>query len=349
MESEHFFCSGADRPYQSFNTIYIMYGTMRDQWYVLFERSFDRKSGPHTICELMQMKAEGKIRNATPIKHADGRIGGGGDSLESLANDMLGGVLLTPRQQAYLIVLGYTGSLYMTQEECTRRIESYRLKGIKTNFDFEDEARKAEDNMQNYLMHALKEHSRGRRLGPSRRIGIGSLILLPLNLLSYLLTLVFKGLFEFVKAFFSVVYKSISLILKCVGLAGKGAIATGKAAAPVIGSAAEAGAGFVKDASTKAIEYEKENKVLLGAASKIYQATQKGAKAGISMIADSLNLDQEEQPIRTWTSLDGRHTIEARLADISETTVRLQKADGSLIDVQKSQLSQVDLDAIAGK
>lgn len=73
----------------------------------------------------------------------------------------------------------------------------------------------------------------------------------------------------------------------------------------------------------------------------------KGAEKGTSAFVDSLNLEQE-QPFRTWTSADGKHTIEGRLIGISETAVRLQKPDGSLVDVQKSQLSPSDQAAIAG-
>lgn len=126
---------------------------------------------------------------------------------------------------------------------------------------------------------------------------------------------------------------------KSAAAAGKGVIVAGKGAA----IAGQKGAELAKDAATRAVEYEAENKVLQGAAVGILERAKKGA----TLLVDSLGLE-EDQSYRIWTSADGTQTIEARLVAVSETAVRLQKPDGSLIDVQKSHLSPADLSTIAG-
>ncbi len=285
------------------------------------------------MLELLDMQKAGKIKDETPIENEDG-IGGGGDNLIGFADEMLGGVFLTPRQQAFLRVLGYTGSMYMSQDECSRRIESLKIKGSRADdVDFDEEVDKAVKNHEQYIRDALVAFGKGERFKAQSSVG-GTSILLTLFLLPL------RAVLAILKALVSVLSKFVIFAFKALGLAGKGAVLAGKGAVV----AGQKGAELAKDAATKAAEFEKENKVLQGTAARLLD----GAKKGASMLADSLCIEQE-QPFRTWTSADGKHTIEARLVGVSNGVVRLQKPDGSMIDIQQAQLCPADAAVIATK
>ena len=257
------------------------------------------------MLELMDMRESGRLKDDTPIANEDG-IGGGADCLISLADEMLGGIFLTPRQQAYLRVLGYTGTLYMSQDECSHRIETLRIKGSKAeNVDFDEEVDRAIRNQDQYVRSALIDFGKGKRFrtktlhsGPSLLI----LLLLP--------------------------FRVIWVIVKT---ASRGAVV-----------ASQHGAKFAKNTATKTAEFEKKHKFLQITAIRFLN----GAKKSVSMLTNSLGFEQE-QPFRTWTSSDGKHTTEARLVSVENDVVRLQKTDGSVIEVPKTQLCQADIMAIS--
>jgi hypothetical protein len=48
------------------------------------------------------------------------------------------------------------------------------------------------------------------------------------------------------------------------------------------------------------------------------------------------------EPIRTWTSADGKFSIQARFVEEIGADVRLQKEDGSMVKIEKSKLSSAD-------
>jgi len=53
--------------------------------------------------------------------------------------------------------------------------------------------------------------------------------------------------------------------------------------------------------------------------------------------------------VRTWTDATGKFTIEAKLLSVREETIRLEKKDGSVIEVPISKLSDVDLELVASQ
>jgi len=58
--------------------------------------------------------------------------------------------------------------------------------------------------------------------------------------------------------------------------------------------------------------------------------------------------DSERSPMRTWTSADGRYTVEARLVGLRGSVVVLQKRDGRVVRVPIDQLSRADQAFLAG-
>ena len=98
-------------------------------------------------------------------------------------------------------------------------------------------------------------------------------------MLLVLVALPFRLLWLLCKSFL----KLLGLTGKFLGLAGKSAVIVGKK-----------GAVLFKDAAIKAAEFEKENKVLHGTATRLMD----GAKKGASVLADSLGIEQE-WPVRT--------------------------------------------------
>jgi DNA polymerase-3 subunit epsilon len=95
---------------------------------------------------------------------------------------------------------------------------------------------------------------------------------------------------------------------------------------------------FVHFSAKKVVAFEKEHKVLQQSASKVRD------KIVNSFSADHSPNAHKELPVRQWTSADGKHSIEARLIEVAENTIRLQKIDGSTIDVPFTNLSQEDAD-----
>lgn len=234
---------------------------------------------------------------------------------------------LSHRQRAYLRFLGYDGSFFISQDDCNFAIEKLKtinqngVSGLDFNTLVTEETQKG-DTFFNDAYDYVSKRGYDNLPRNLRRSGKPSLLITLIALPFRLLWLLCKG------------------CLKLFGLAGKGAVIAGKGAV----AAGQKGVELAKDAAGKAAEYEKENKVLQGAAAGLLATTKKGA----SMVADSLCMN-EEQPTRLWTSADGKQTIEARLVGVSETAVRLQKPDGGLIDVPKLQLCQADLDLIDDK
>jgi hypothetical protein len=91
---------------------------MSKKYYVLYERSYKVKGGPYSASDLMNMARNGQIRKSTPIQDKDG--------IGTDAESIIFGFLLSTRQRAYLRFLGYSGSLYISQDECSKIIEKLR-------------------------------------------------------------------------------------------------------------------------------------------------------------------------------------------------------------------------------
>jgi hypothetical protein len=49
-----------------------------------------------------------------------------------------------------------------------------------------------------------------------------------------------------------------------------------------------------------------------------------------------------EEPLRTWTSADGKFTVEARLVSVEDDTVVLKRADGRMVKIALTKLSDAD-------
>jgi hypothetical protein len=50
----------------------------------------------------------------------------------------------------------------------------------------------------------------------------------------------------------------------------------------------------------------------------------------------------QARPLRTWTDATGQFRIEARLIDVSDGVVNLEKADGETLKVPLEKLSAAD-------
>lgn len=298
---------------------------MLDRWYQL-NGNFERCGGPYTTAQIQKMLESGKLKKSTPMESEDGR-GTTADCVFTLNysdNVDYGYQYLTHKQRAYLRFLGYNGSFYISQDDCSyaiQRLKSLNPRGV-AGPDYDELVAQETRKGDNFFLEAdayVKKRgydSLPKWLSPPRKkSGLLWLVSLPFRLL----------------------YHISCIILKLFGLAGKGAVIAG-----------QKGAELAKETASKAVEFEKENKLIQGTAATIFEKAKQGAKAGASVLADSLCIEGE-QPMRTWTSTDGNHKIEAQLVAVSETAVRLQKADGSLIDVQKSQLCPEDHLAIKGK
>ena len=95
---------------------------------------------------------------------------------------------------------------------------------------------------------------------------------------------------------------------------------------------------FIHFSTRKAVEFEKEHQVFHKSVSKVKNTIAHSLSAAQSPGAD------EELPLRNWVSVDGKHSIEARLISVDENELRLQKIDGSTIDVPFKRLRQEDVD-----
>jgi hypothetical protein len=116
---------------------------MSKQYFVLYERSNKVKSGPHSTSDIINMSRNRTIRKATPIRDEDGYI------LE--AEFVIDDLLLSPRQRAFLRFLGYSGSFYISQDECSDIIETlkYNQKN-KPKKSFEEYVDEEKNNQQYY-------------------------------------------------------------------------------------------------------------------------------------------------------------------------------------------------------
>jgi len=114
------------------------------KWY-LPDENFDTYAGPYTAYELRQMVDNGKIESNADVVIFDK------DGMEGLGIDLViyeNFRYLTPRQRAYLKFLGYSGSMYISQDDCDHAIQT--LKTINPDgvdgLDFEELAEQEEEN-----------------------------------------------------------------------------------------------------------------------------------------------------------------------------------------------------------
>lgn len=285
---------------------------MKDRWYILTERTHRRKSGPHKAIQLLDMLQNDQIRDITPIEDGDGDICDAAN-VPYYVLDEFEVQLLTARQRGYLKFLGYTGSLYITQDDCSIIIERLKAEGSRDdNLSFDECVAEAEAQTLAYLRGALVEllqygRSPIRKTKPKRK----SLLV---GLFGGIIVGLWKCVFAITKVF--------------ARLTGRGAVLIGKGTAR--------GAKLAKSAAVSAIEYEKENKVLARAAT----SAAEGAKKGAASVAEFMAAKEEEP--RTWLSADGKHKIEATLIDIRPDSAILQNANGQQIEVKTAQLSPAD-------
>jgi len=97
---------------------------MAQKWYVLNE-DFEPCAGPYTVEQLRSLLNDGKVEADTDIMSTDGI----GMDVGSLV--LHGYSYLSHRQRAYLVFLGYRGSMYISQDDCSYAIQ--RLKTINPN------------------------------------------------------------------------------------------------------------------------------------------------------------------------------------------------------------------------
>ena len=94
---------------------------MTQKWYLLND-NFERYAGPYTEDRLRSMYNKKKVGADTNILSTDGV----GMDVGSLI--LHGYSFLSHRQRAYLKFLGYAGSMYISQDDCSYAIQ--RLKAI---------------------------------------------------------------------------------------------------------------------------------------------------------------------------------------------------------------------------
>lgn len=282
----------------------------------------------YTPADLAEMIFQKKIRGHRTVTNASGNATGSADGVVGIAYANLQDKCISVRQRAYLRFLGYEGTLYISQKKASILIDTLKkapenmgqhAKGRNLN-EYEKEA--ASEN-EEYKLEVLCRQYRGRGLSFSGLAKQGEL--------KHLITKTQE---------YNAPFREAEQARQAQEEAERKRIKQQQ---------------WEEWKKTRLPEH-KERIVEAGKTAVTVASTVggflgkwigKGAKAGTAMLADSLCLEQE-QPIRTWTSVDGKHTIEGRLVGVSESAVRLQKADGSLTDVQKSQLCQDDLDWLNG-
>lgn len=153
---------------------------MGDRWYFVKD---NRKTGqPYTPGDLVDMLDRKIIRGHRMLVNENGTTYSDAIGVVVSALDEHADKLLTPRQRGYLRFLGYEGTLFISQQECSDIIEKLRLGRARRKTGegkpFEEYVEEAEENTKDYqrdfLIHyfgkiAAAEKSKSFRSFPSVR------------------------------------------------------------------------------------------------------------------------------------------------------------------------------------
>lgn len=191
---------------------------MAERWYKL-NSNFEPTESPFTATQIESLLKSGKLRKSTMMQCEDGRCTSADcvSTLNYIDRVNEGYQYLSHKQRAFLRFLGYKGSLFISQDDCSYAIQ--RLKTINTN---------GVDGL-NYNELVSEETKQGDKFFEKadayvRRNGFDQLPKelrppKPASFLFVLLALPFRFLWLLGKG-----------ALKALGLAGKGAVIAGKGA-----------------------------------------------------------------------------------------------------------------------
>lgn len=242
--------------------------------------------------------------------------------------------ILSPRQRGYLKYLGYTGSYFITTEECSGIIENLKKAGTRIQgMSYDECVAEAEANAETYYRAVLAMLKAGSKGAATKEVEQGG------HELSKEIKI--KSVEDFDPGTSYTKQVRLDSVVTKDPKKRNFFFACLKWFAALFGKGAAKGAKLAKTAAVTAIEYEKENKILARAAT----TAAEGAKKGAAAMADFLATGGE-QP-RAWLSADGKHTIEATLIDIRPESVVLKTTQEKQIEVRIAHLSAADHDYIA--